>query len=246
MANGIPEAAAEAIYQDIYDFANYAFNKAHAVSYAVVAYQTAYFKRHFTKEYMAALLTSVLGNSDKVSEYIAECRDWGIRLLPPDVNHSCDSFTVEAEGIRFGLVAIKNIGRGFIQALMEERKNGLFASFSDFCERMSGSDMNKRAVENLICSGSFDAMGAHRSQLLDIYEKVLDNIATTRRQNLEGQIDFFGLSMSTEKLSQIDLPNIPEFAASRLMAMEKESTGLFLSGHPMNAYRAAARAQGAV
>ncbi len=137
VANGIPEATAQAIYDEIYDFANYAFNKAHAVSYAVVAYQTAYFKCHYTREYMAALLTSVLDNSDKVAEYIAECRECGIALLPPDVNRSYDGFTVEEGGIRFGLVAIKNIGRGFIQALVRERdKSGPFASFQDFCERM--------------------------------------------------------------------------------------------------------------
>ena len=124
VANGIPEATAQAIYDEIYDFANYAFNKAHAVSYAVVAYQTAYFKHYFTREYMAALLTSVLDNSDKVAEYIAECRDCGIELLPPDVNRSSDGFTVEDGGIRFGLVAIKNIGRGFIQAVMRERETG--------------------------------------------------------------------------------------------------------------------------
>ena len=129
MANGIPEATAEAIYQEIYDFANYAFNKAHAVSYAVVAYQTAYFKCHYTREYMAALLTSVLDNSDKVAGYINECRDCGIALLPPDINRSLDRFTVEEGGIRFGLVAIKNIGRGFIQAVMKEREeSGTFAS----------------------------------------------------------------------------------------------------------------------
>ncbi len=151
--NGIPEPVAEAIYKEIYDFANYAFNKAHAVSYAVVAYQTAYFKCHYTKEYMAALLTSVLDNSDKVAEYIAECKECGIRLLPPDINFSRDSFTVEEQGIRFGLVAIKNIGRGFIQAVMREREEkGRFTSLQSFCERMYGTDMNKRALENLILS----------------------------------------------------------------------------------------------
>lgn len=128
IAHGIPEATAEAIYQEIYDFANYAFNKAHAVSYAVVAYQTAYFKRHYTREYMAALLTSVLDSSDKIAGYIAECREWNIPLLPPDINRSEDCFAVEQEGIRFGLAAVKNIGRGFIRAVMRERKNGDFES----------------------------------------------------------------------------------------------------------------------
>ena len=148
----------EDVYKrQIFAFANYAFNKAHAVSYAVVAYQTAYFKCHFTREYMAALLTSVLDNSDKVSGYIGECRECGIALLPPDINRSADRFTVEEGGIRFGLVAIKNIGRGFIQAVMRERETGGdFSSLYDFCSRMNGSEMNKRAVENLIRSGAFE------------------------------------------------------------------------------------------
>ena len=249
VANGIPEATAQAIYDEIYDFANYAFNKAHAVSYAVVAYQTAYFKCHYTKEYMAALLTSVLDNSDKVAEYIAECRECSISLLPPDVNRSYDGFTVEEGGIRFGLVAIKNIGRGFIQALVRERdKGGLFTSFQDFCERMFDcSDMNKRAVENLIKAGAFDTMGAYRSQLMQVYEKVLDAIAGSRKVNVEGQLDMFGMAAGNgEQAAAIHLPEVPEYTATERMFMEKETTGLYLSGHPMNDYRAAARAAGAV
>ena len=249
VANGIPEATAQAIYDEIYDFANYAFNKAHAVSYAVVAYQTAYFKCHYTKEYMAALLTSVLDNSDKVAEYIAECRECSIALLPPDVNRSYDGFTVEEGGIRFGLVAIKNIGRGFIQALVRERdKGGLFTSFQDFCERMFDcSDMNKRAVENLIKAGAFDTMGAYRSQLMQVYEKVLDAIAGSRKVNVEGQLDMFGMAAGNgEQAAAIHLPEVPEYTATERMFMEKETTGLYLSGHPMNDYRAAARAAGAV
>ena len=249
VANGIPEATAQAIYDEIYDFANYAFNKAHAVSYAVVAYQTAYFKCHYTKEYMAALLTSVLDNSDKVAEYIAECRECSIALLPPDVNRSYDGFTVEEGGIRFGLVAIKNIGRGFIQALVRERdKGGLFTSFQDFCERMFDcGDMNKRAVENLIKAGAFDTMGAYRSQLIKVYEKVLDAIAGSRKVNVEGQLDMFGMAAGNgEQAAAIHLPEVPEYTATERMFMEKETTGLYLSGHPMNDYRAAARAAGAV
>ena len=249
VANGIPEATAQAIYDEIYDFANYAFNKAHAVSYAVVAYQTAYFKCHYTKEYMAALLTSVLDNSDKVAEYIAECRECSIALLPPDVNRSYDGFAVEEGGIRFGLVAIKNIGRGFIQALVRERdKGGLFTSFQDFCERMFDcGDMNKRAVENLIKAGAFDTMGAYRSQLIKVYEKVLDAIAGSRKVNVEGQLDMFGMAAGNgEQAAAIHLPEVPEYTATERMFMEKETTGLYLSGHPMNDYRAAARAAGAV
>ena len=247
--SGIPEATAQAIFDEIYDFANYAFNKAHAVSYAVVAYQTAYFKCHFTREYMAALLTSVLDNSDKVAEYIAECKDCGIALLPPDVNRSYDRFTVEEGGIRFGLVAVKNIGRGFIQAVVRQRQqDGDFTSFQDFCQRMFDcTDMNKRAVENLIRCGAFDSLGAKRSQLVAVYERVLDGIASSRRKNVEGQMDLFGMSASSgSSVSSVPLPDIPEFTAVERMSMEKDTTGLYLSGHPMEDYRPLAKRAGAV
>ena len=247
--SGIPEATAQAIFDEIYDFANYAFNKAHAVSYAVVAYQTAYFKCHFTREYMAALLTSVLDNSDKVAEYIAECKDCGIALLPPDVNRSYDRFTVEEGGIRFGLVAVKNIGRGFIQAVVRQRQqDGDFTSFQDFCQRMFDcTDMNKRAVENLIRCGAFDSLGAKRSQLVAVYERVLDGIASSRRKNVEGQMDLFGMSASSgSSVSSVPLPDIPEFTAVERMSMEKDTTGLYLSGHPMEDYRPLAERAGAV
>ncbi len=249
VANGIPEATAEAIYQEIDAFAEYAFNKAHAVSYAVVAYQTAWFKCHYTREYMAALLTSVLDNSDKVAGYISECRDCGIALLPPDINRSADRFTVEEGGIRFGLVAIKNIGRGFIQAVMRDRaEKGPFTSLYDFCDRMADSDINKRAVENLIRSGAFDSLGAKRSQLIKVYESVMDAVADSRRQNLEGQMDFFSMAAggdSRASVKEIPLPDIDEYAPEELMLMEKETTGLYLSGHPMDQYRDAVRQLGA-
>ena len=242
VANGIDPAAAEKIYDEIFAFANYAFNKAHAVSYAVVAYQTAYFKCHFTREYMAALLTSVLDNSDKVSGYIGECRECGIALLPPDINRSADRFTVEEGGIRFGLVAIKNIGRGFIQAVMRERElNGPFTSLYDFCSRINGSEMNKRAVENLIRSGAFDSMGARRSQLVKVYETVMDSVAAQQRDNVEGQMDFFSMAAASSgapaPVKEIPLPDIPEYTPEELMTMEKATTGLYLSGHPMDHYR---------
>ena len=248
VANGVPEDAAQAIYDEIYDFANYAFNKAHAVCYAVVAYQTAWFKFHHPKEYMAALLTSVLDSTDKVAEYTGECRDMGIALLPPDVNRSRDCFTVEEGGIRFGLVAIKNIGRGFIQSVVKEReRGGDFAGFQDFCQRMYGFEINKRAVENLIRAGAFDSFGARRSQLLAVSDKLLDSIADSKRQNVEGQLDFFGLSASAGRQpAAIHLPDLPEFALEEKMRQEREVTGLYLSGHPMNAYRELARKAGAV
>ena len=248
VANGIPEGIAEAIYQEIYDFANYAFNKAHAVSYAVVAYQTAWFKCHYTREYMAALLTSVLDNSDKVAGYINECRECGIELLPPDINRSDDRFTVEEGGIRFGLVAIKNIGRGFILSVMEERRRAPFRSLQDFCERMGGGEINKRAVENLIRAGAFDSTGARRSQLLQVYESMMDAVAASLRQNLEGQLDFFSMAadqQETASVKEIPLPDIPEFTPQELMTMEKATTGLYLSGHPMDQYREEVKAVGA-
>ncbi len=241
VANGIPEKTAEEIYQEIYDFGRYAFNKAHSAAYAVVAYQTAYLKCHYCKEYMAALLTSVLDNSDKIAGYITECRDCGIKLLPPDINHSTDTFTVEPEGIRFGLAAVKNIGRGFIRSVVRERENGLFTSLGDFCGRMAGSELNKRAMENLIRSGAFDSLGAKRSQLISVYEKIMDAAASSLRQNVDGQLDFFSMAMGSaaprKPVEDIDLPDIPEYSARELMTMERETTGLYLSGHPMDAYR---------
>ena len=246
IANGISESAAQAIYDDIYAFANYAFNKAHAAAYAVIAYQTAYFKCHFPKEYMAALLTSVLDSSEKIAEYIGECRECAIALLPPDVNRSDDRFTVEPEGIRFGLVAIKNIGRGLILRMMQERElNGPFVDFQDFCRRMDGMEINKRAVENLIRAGAFDSTGAKRSQLIAVYEKVMDGIAEGNRTNVEGQIDFFGMGAETAQQAALVLPDIPEFTPQELMAMEKATTGLYLTGHPMDAYRSLVRSSGA-
>ncbi|MBQ7465888.1 MAG: DNA polymerase III subunit alpha, partial [Oscillospiraceae bacterium] len=248
IANGIPEATANAIYDEIYDFANYAFNKAHAVSYAVVAYQTAWFKCHHVREYMAALLTSVLDNTDKVTEYIAECKNCGIELLPPDINRSDDRFTVEGGGIRFGLVAIKNIGRGFVQAIMRKRQEeGDFVSFQDFCSKMIDcTEMNRRAVENLIRAGAFDSLGARRSQLMEVYQRVLDAVASQRKSNVDGQMDFFGMAAGSRGGgSMIPLPDIPEFTADQLVFMEKETTGLFISGHPMVNYRHKAKAIGA-
>ncbi len=237
VANGIPEPVAEAIYQEIYDFANYAFNKAHAVSYAVLAYQTGYLKCHYTREYMAALLTSVLDSSEKIAEYVNECKDFGIALLPPDINLSRDVFTVEAGGIRFGLSAIKNVGRAFILAVLEEREKGPFASLQDFCERMSETEVNRRAVENLIHAGAFDCTGANRAQMLAVYERVLQDVAERQKRNISGQIDMFSLSPENAS-AEIPLPDIPERPPTELMFMERETTGLYFSGHPMDACRA--------
>ena len=248
-AHGIPEAVAQSIYDEITDFANYAFNKAHAVCYAVVAYQTAWFKCHHPKEYMAALLTSVLDSSDKVAEYIAECKEWKIPVLPPDINQSQADFTVSDGGIRFGLVAVKGVGRNFINGLLEERsKGGPFTDFMDFCDRMFNQDLNRRVVENLIKCGAFDRMGYPRSQLIQVFGQILDGIAASRKRNLEGQLDLFGGGggESEKSLPALVLPNIPEYTPQELMTMERETTGLYLSGHPMDQYRELARRQGAV
>ena len=238
-ANGIPQAVAESIYDEITDFANYAFNKAHAVCYAIVAYQTAWFKCHYTKEYMAALLTSVLDSSEKVAEYIAECRDCGIHLLPPDINESEADFTVSGEHIRFGLVAVKGVGRGFINAVLAERgRGGPFVSFPDFCQRMFDAELNKRVLENLIRCGAFDSMGIYRSRLLEAYEQLVDSIAQNKRKNLAGQFDLFGGGGDqTQSAPELQVKNIPEFTRHELMTMEKETTGLYLTGHPMDEYR---------
>ncbi len=244
VANGIPAQTGEDIYDEIYDFANYAFNKAHAVSYAIVCYQTAWFKCHHMREYMAALLTSVLDYQEKVAEYIGECRENGIRLMPPDINLSDADFTVDNGNIRFGLVAVKGVGRGVIQNLLAERgRSGRFTSFPDFCQRMMGADLNRRVVESLIKCGAFDSLGYKRSQLMEVYGQVLDGIAQQRRKNLEGQFDLFGGGGEdvSSGIPELVLPNLPEYSRSQLMTMERETTGLYLTGHPMDEYREAAR-----
>ena len=248
VANGVSESVANSIYDEILDFASYAFNKAHAVCYAIVAYRTAYMKRHHPPQYMAALLTSVLDNSNKVAEYIAECRELGIKLLPPDVNESGANFTVAGENLRYGLVAIKGIGWGAINGLVAERESGgLFKSFEDFCRRMSGRELNRRAVENLIKAGAFDSMGYKRRALVQICGAVIDSISQAARDNISGQMDLFGNpdEGGEARPVSIPIPDIEEFSARERMAMEKETTGLYLTGHPMDEYRAAVKKIGA-
>ena len=248
VAHGVSESVANSIYDEILDFASYAFNKAHAVCYAIVAYRTAYMKRHHPQQYMAALLTSVLDNSNKVAEYIAECRELGIKLLPPDVNESGANFTVAGENLRYGLVAIKGIGWGAINGLVAERESGgLFKSFEDFCRRMSGRELNRRAVENLIKAGAFDSMGYKRRALVQICGAVIDSISQAARDNISGQMDLFGNPNEGGEARpvSIPIPDIEEFSARERMAMEKETTGLYLTGHPMDEYRAAVKKIGA-
>ena len=242
IGHGIPEAVAQSIYDEIVDFANYAFNKAHAVCYAVVAYQTAYLKCHYPQQYMAALMTSVLDSATKISGYIAECKELGIPVLPPDINHSYDHFSVEGDAIRFGLGAVKNVGRGLIRTMVHKREEGgIFRSLEEFLERMGEGELNKRAVENFIKCGAMDSFGHHRSELLAVYESMMDSVASSRKRNLDGQMGLFAMLEEDDAAAKLPIPKLPEKSRAELMAMEKETTGIYISGHPMDDYRALLR-----
>ncbi|MDD6967922.1 MAG: DNA polymerase III subunit alpha [Firmicutes bacterium] len=239
IAKGVSEQAAQSIYDEIVDFANYAFNKAHAVCYAVVSYQTAYLKCHYPRQYMAALMTSVLDSAEKISGYIAECKEMGIVTLPPDINHSDDHFIVEGDCIRFGLGAVKNVGHGLIKTMVKKRnEGGPFKTLEEFLERMGEGELNKRAVENFIKCGAMDCFGYHRSELLGVYESMMDSVSSSRRKNLEGQMGLFSMLSPQEAAAGIAIPPKKEFPRGDLMAMEKETTGIYISGHPMDDYRA--------
>ena len=238
IGHGVPEAVAQSIYDEIVDFANYAFNKAHAVCYAVVSYQTAYLKCHYPHQYMAALMTSVLDSATKISGYIAECKELGIPVLPPDINHSEDHFTVEDKAIRFGLGAVKNVGRGLIRSMAARRaEGGPFKSLEDFLQRMGEGELNKRAVENFIKCGAMDCFGYHRSELLAVYDQLMDSVASSRKKNLEGQMGLFAMLDEDDAAANIQIPKLKELNRAELMAMEKETTGIYISGHPMDDYR---------
>ena len=238
IANGVSEAVAQSLYDEIVAFANYAFNKAHAVCYAVVAYQTAYLKCHYPRQYMAALMTSVLDSAAKISGYIAECKELGIPVLPPDINHSDDHFTVEGECIRFGMGAVKNVGHGLIRTMVQKRtEGGPFKSLEDFIQRMGDGELNKRAVENFIKCGAMDCFGYNRSELLAVYDSMMDAIASSRKKNLEGQIGLFSLLEDEDAAASIPIPKLKEMNKADLMALEKETTGIYISGHPMDDYR---------
>ncbi|MBE6928920.1 MAG: DNA polymerase III subunit alpha [Ruminococcaceae bacterium] len=235
---GVDEKTANEIFDEMQDFANYAFNKAHTVCYAIICYQTAYLKAHYPREYMAALLTSILDDSGKVSGYIAECRAMGISVLPPDVNESGDGFTVSAANIRFGLGALKNVGHGFVAKLIAERQtSGPFLTFQSFCERMAG-ELNRRMLESLVRAGAFDSLGIRRSQLLAVYDRVLEGVTGDMKRNIEGQLDMFSLFQEDDQSgpAETDFPNIPELPRSELLRNEKEVAGLYLSGHPLEDY----------
>ena len=236
-SNGIEAKKAEKLFDDMASFANYAFNKAHAAAYAVISYRTAYLKAHYTGEYMAALLTSVLGNQVKAAEYIAESSKFGISVLPPNINGSRVDFAADGEdgNIRFGLLALKNVGRQFIEAIIRERSSGKFTSFDNFVERMSAiTDLNKRQVEALIKCGAFDGLGVYRSQLLSSYEAIIDSVQQKNRYNPAGQIDMF--SMGSIEAPTFTYPDIPEFDAREKLMLEKESSGMYFSGHLIDGY----------
>ena len=232
---GVDEKTAEEIFRQMESFASYAFNKSHAAAYATVAYQTAWLKCHYPREYLAALLTSVLDSSGKVAEYTAECSRLKIQVLPPHVNESRREFTVAGEHIRFGLLAVKNLGSGFLQSLVREREtNGPFVSYYDFCKRMYPFEMNRRALESLIKCGALDGLGHNRREMLASVNLVMDSLDDDRHRNLEGQMGFFDTPETAGQ--KVEIPRLDEFTSSEKLAMEKEVTGMYLSGHPVSEY----------
>ena len=236
--NGIDEATANKIYDEMIDFAKYAFNKSHAAAYAVVSYQTAYLKYYYPVEFMAALLTSVIDNSAKVAEYIYSCRQMGIQILPPDINKSVGTFSVENGNIRFGLTAIKSVGRPVIQAIIEERnERGEFKHLKDFIERMGGREVNKRTIENFIKAGVFDSLGGTRKQFMMIYIQIMDQVNQERKYSMTGQMSLFDLVDDEQKKEfEIPLPKVGEYEKENKLAFEKEVLGVYLTGHPLEDY----------
>ncbi len=233
---GVDEDTAKTIFGEMESFASYAFNKSHAAAYALLSYQTAWLKCHDPREYMAALLTSVLDNTNKVAAYIAECTRLGIRVLPPNVNQSGRGFTVVGKDIRFGLLAVKNLGDGFLRGLIQEREqNGKFESFYQFCKRMYGRDLNRRALESLVKCGALDSLDYNRRQMLESVPAVLEKLDYDRRRNVEGQMGFFDAPQFREE-AEFTIAPMPDLSDSDKLVMEKEITGMYLSGHPMAAY----------
>ena len=240
VGNGISEDVGNEIYNKMIDFAKYAFNKSHAAAYAVVSYQTAYLKYYYPVEYMAALISSVIDNSGKVSEYILCCRNMGIKLLPPDINEGDADFTASGDSIRYSLTAIKNVGRPIIDSIVAERKaHGLFGSMQDFLERMAaveGATVNKRAVENFIKAGCFDSFGGNRRQYMQIYQIIMDRAAKDKKGAISGQMSIFDMGEDMKKDFEVPLPNVEEFDKEMLLGFEKEVLGIYVSGHPLEAY----------
>lgn len=238
IANGIDEKVAIKIYNDMMDFAKYAFNKSHAAAYAVVSYQTAYLKYYYPVEYMAALMTSVIENTTKVTEYIMTCRTMGIQILPPDINEGESGFSVDGKNIRYGLSAIKSIGKSVIDSIVEERNtNGKFRNINDFATRLSGKEVNKRTIESFIKAGAFDSLEGNRRQLMSIYVAVLDRANEEKKKSVTGQLSLFDVVPDEMKAEyEIHLPNIPEYTKTEKLAFEKEVLGVYISGHPLEEY----------
>jgi len=237
LRNGITEKAANRIFDQMMDFASYAFNKSHAAAYAVVGYQTAYLMCYYPTEFIAAMLNSVKGASEKIAFYTRYAVQIGIGVLPPSINESFAGFTVKGDTIRFGLTALKNVGVNVIDSIVKNREEkGDFTGFMDFCNKIDTSCVSKRAVESLIKAGAFDDFKIHRSQLLAIYEKVLDGVNNDRKRNISGQINLFLDFDNDYNNFEIEYPNIKEFKKKHLLAMEKEMTGIYLSGHPLDEY----------
>ena len=238
IANGISEAVANKIFDEMTDFARYAFNKSHAAAYAVVAYQTAWLKYYYPVEYMAALMTSVIDNPGKVAEYIMSCRQMGIKILPPDINEGESGFSVKNGEIRYGLSAIKSVGRPVIEAILEERKRGgRFTDLRNFAERLSGKEVNKRTVESFIKAGALDSLGGTRKQLMMVYVLVMDSVAQERKAAVSGQMSLFDLMGEEEKKEYtIQMPDVGEYEKGQLLAFEKEVLGIYASGHPLEEY----------
>ncbi|MCR5041091.1 MAG: DNA polymerase III subunit alpha [Clostridia bacterium] len=247
IANGISEKAANKIFDDMASFASYAFNKSHSAAYALVTFQTAFLRCHYPREFMAAMLTSEITNAPKMTAYLLESQNMGIKVLPPSVNESIDVFSVEDNCIRFGLLAIKNLGSGVIKNIIDERDaNGRFESFYSFCERVSGKDFNRRALENLIKSGACDCFGLNRHQMLMMSEEILSELDNSRKKNIDGQMGLFDLLADDGEVSSgPEPPKVDELADMQKLAYEKETTGIYLSGHPMAGYRHMAAREGA-
>ena len=235
---GISEEIANKIYEQMMDFAKYAFNKSHAAAYAVVAYQTAYLKCHFPVEFMAALMTSVIDNPPKVADYILSCRRMGIAILPPDINKGDSTFSVDGGGIRYGLSAIKSIGKPVIEAIVAERnQRGDFTSLRDFIERMTGKDVNKKAIENFIKAGAFDELPGNRRQKMMVYAQILDTIVQEKKNMMAGQMSLFDFVSEEEKTAyEIHMPDVEEYPKEAKLAFEKEVLGIYISGHPLEEY----------
>lgn len=235
---GISEEIANKIYEQMMDFAKYAFNKSHAAAYAVVAYQTAYLKCHFPVEFMAALMTSVIDNPPKVADYILSCRRMGIAILPPDINKGDSTFSVDGGGIRYGLSAIKSIGKPVIEAIVAERnQRGDFTSLRDFIERMTGKDVNKKAIENFIKAGAFDELPGNRRQKMMVYAQILDAIVQEKKNMMAGQMSLFDFVSEEEKTAyEIHMPDVGEYPKEAKLAFEKEVLGIYISGHPLEEY----------